>query len=110
MIEYDRINFNYNWNNKLNCKSYTTIRVYNKVKYVLNFCYGIYLKKEYLHTSQIVDIKNFKLKDISNFMAYLDTGYSKEETIDIIRKMYKNDSLDLVYSFILLNKITEKKK
>lgn len=107
MKEYDYIKFSYNWNNKLNCKSYTTIRPYNSIKYVLNFCYKIILNNEYLHTAQIVDIKNFKLKDITNFIAYIDTGYSKEETINIIQKMYKNASYDLVYSFILLNKITE---
>ena len=34
------IRFSYNWNNKLNCHSYTTIRIHNPSKYEINIRYN----------------------------------------------------------------------
>ena len=33
IVKFDTINFSYNWNSKLNCSAFTTIRVKNDKKY-----------------------------------------------------------------------------
>jgi len=98
-----KINFSYNWNNKLNCKAYTTIRLYNPSKYRIGEKCDITLKRKFHHNGEIIDIKNFYLKDLNNFVALIDTGYSLEECRDIILKMYKNlDFTEQLLSLILI--------
>ena len=52
------------------------------------------------------DVKKFMLKDLSNFVAYLDTGYSKENCQSIIQKMYsKVDFTTQPLPLILIHKV-----
>jgi hypothetical protein len=101
-----QISFSYNWNKKLDCDAFTTIRLYQPEKYCIGEQYEIQLKKEKLFEGVIVDVKKFMLKDLSNFVAYLDTGYSKENCQSIIQKMYsKVDFTTQPLSLILIHKI-----
>lgn len=59
-------------------------------KYKLGEVYNVALKKEYKKTCRIFQMYNFKLENLTEAVAMIDTGYSKEETQRIIRKMYKN--------------------
>ena len=89
------IRFSYNWNNKLNCTAFTTIRLHNPIKYKVNQEYIIELdgkKKQY--SAIVKSISIFKLKQLNEFMAHIDTGYSMNETKEILMKMYKNKSID----------------
>jgi len=100
------IKFSYNWNNKLNCNCFTTIRIANN-KYKVGETYDIYLKDKLLFKAQIIEIKPFRLDQINEFIARLDTGYSKQETTEIIKRMYKNPNVDkLNFYLILLKNIT----
>lgn len=100
------ISFSYNWNKKLDCVAFTTIRLYQPVKYIIGEQYEIQLKKEKQFDGVIIDIKKFMLKDLSNFIAYLDTGYPKEKCADIITKMYaKIDFNTQPLSLILIHKV-----
>lgn len=99
------INFSYNWNKKLDCNAFTTIRLYQPNKYQIGHEYEIRLKEKALFNAVIVDVKKFYLKDLSNFISYLDTGYSKENCTGIIKKMYPKINFDNTYlSLILLHK------
>ncbi len=104
------IDFSYNWNNKLENNCYSTIRIHNEKKYVAEKLYNIYLKNEFLHVAKILKIKTFALHDLSDIMAYLDTGYDKEETIKIINKMYKEKAYSLYYDFIILKRLKDYEK
>jgi hypothetical protein len=84
----DFIGFTYNWNNKLNCKAFTTIRLRNPSKYILNNTYRIELKGDEIGTAKLVAMHDFYLKDLSETVSLIDTGYSKKEATDIILKMY----------------------
>lgn len=84
----DDIFFSYNWNKKLNCNAFSTIRIMQPDKYVLNKNYCIWLKRENIFEASIINITPFFLKDLTENMAYLDTGYSKEKATSIIKKMY----------------------
>jgi len=107
----DRINFTYNWNNKLSGKAFTTLRLKNP-RYRIEETYEIYLKKgkegfSFLCHATIVDIKDITLSGISEYIALLDTGYYARECKEIVRKMYSKSQPDWnrqLLSFILLKK------
>ncbi len=99
------ITFSYNWNNKLNCNAFTTLRIEQPNKYIVGADYHIVLKKEQIAVARIVNIKSFFLKDLNEFIAYLDTGYSLDKCRQIILNMYPNvNFLQKRLSLILLLK------
>lgn len=87
--QLQRIDFSTNWNNKLSCKCYTTIRLASN-KYQLNEEYEVYLQGKKLHNATVVDIRYPFIDDLDDFRCFLDTGYSAEETKSILKKMYKD--------------------
>jgi hypothetical protein len=99
------IPFSYNWNKKLDCDAFTTIRIYQPEKYVIDETYQIDLNKAEFCKGTIIDIKKFWLKDLNDFIAYLDTGYDKEECKKIITLMYKRVDFNTTpLSLILIRK------
>ncbi len=100
-----QINFSYNWNNKLNCNSFTTIRLEDNEKYIIGKLYQILLNKTINSDANIISIKSFYLTQLNDFIAYIDTGYNKEECTKIMKTMYKNVNFQTKkLSFILLLK------
>lgn len=101
------INFSTNWNNKLDCNCFTTLRLKNDKKYQLNHTYRIDLKKKPFKKAEILEIKSIYFIQINEFIARLDTGYSAQETKDIIKKMYPKVNLSTQpFYFILLKTVT----
>lgn len=108
------LNFSNNWNNKLDCRCFTTIRSANDMKYQLGARKIIQLRnrkgeleKNY-GEAEIVYIRKLKANDITEPMARLDTGYSRKDTIGILHRMYKNKIADInnhTFVFIVLAKI-----
>lgn len=84
----ETIPFSYNWNNKLDCKAFTTIRLYNPNKHFEGNQVNIWLKGGARGTGTIKAVKPFLLEKLNPFISYLDTGYSVEECRNIILKMY----------------------
>lgn len=80
--------FNTNWNGKLNCNCFTTIRLANQNKYAVNSDHKIILRDEFLYYARVLAYKELFLCDLNDFMSFVDTGYSRLETRDIIYKMY----------------------
>lgn len=87
------IKFTYNWNNKLGCKAFTTIRLHNPGKYRVGENYEIYLKDgnewKYLGVAECKAIRTFRKSKINEFVAFLDTGYPSNACHKIISRMYK---------------------
>lgn len=100
------LGFSYNWNNKLNCDVYTTLRLTDKYK--TGDVLAVELKSNYLHNAQVVAVKKIKIEDINNYIAGVDTGYTADECKQILKTMYKHKNIDWstqpIY-FILLKKI-----
>jgi len=96
----DRLNFKTNWNNKLNNKVFSTIRPFNDKKYAKDCIYDIYLNQIKMGTAKIIFLKTVNIDFLSQVECYLDTGYGKAETIEIINKMYKGE-VDRVHYLIL---------
>lgn len=82
------IPFSYNWNRKLDCKAFTTIRLYNPGKHVPGTKIQIWMRGGSMGTGTIMDVKPFLLEKLNPFMSYLDMGYSVEEGRNVILKMY----------------------
>lgn len=86
----ERIEFTQNWNGKLNCNSFTTMRLHNPVKYCIGSTKQVYLKGVWKGDAKIIDVRRIHLSDINLFTAKLDMGIPVEECRQVLRTMYKN--------------------
>lgn len=82
--------FSQNWNNKLGCLCFSTIRLYNLRKYDVGKRLDIVLNRKLLGTATVQQVKSMYLHQITPGMAMLDTGMSLGETRGLISKMYPN--------------------
>lgn len=93
------IHFSQNWNNKLDCDIFTTIRIYDPSKHYIGAEYTI----TWAHGKEILSLDNrvcihmhtFQLASLTNGLSLIDTGYNAKDTVELIRKMYKNKNLDV---------------
>jgi len=88
------IQFSYNWNNKLENKAFTTIRLHNPAKYVTGENYTIQLNETEKGTAILTDKRTLKIDQLNEFICHIDTGYNKAQTIEILQRMYKNTDLN----------------
>lgn len=86
------LTFSYNWNNKLDCKVFTTIRLSNRFQ--IGQKVEIILKGKSLGYGEIIDIKGFYLENLNDWLAMIDTGYSANECRKILKKMYKSKNIN----------------
>ena len=86
----DELSFSYNWNGKLNCNTFTTIRLKNPNKFTEGKILKVYLNKVLFGFYRIESIKTITLAQINDWIGYLDTGYNAEGCRKIIRDIYKN--------------------
>lgn len=101
MIMSKALEFSSNWNGKLQCQIFHTLRrtsrfeVGDKAEISLNGkLLGVALcvsKERYANASSIPET-----------ICYLDTGYSKQETTTILGRMYKTDDPDImpIYGYL----------
>lgn len=109
----ETIKFSYNWNNKLTNKAFTTLRLHNKGKYKQGENYEIELQGKALGVATVVDIRVIKVSQLNDFVTYLDTGYNKEKTKELLKTMYKARDIDWEtqeLDFVLLVFKKEEKK
>ena len=88
-IMEETLRFSNNWNNKLNCNSFTTLRLRNDKKYYSGAKVDVYLKNIHKGKGTIISVSHFTIDKINEFIARIDTGYSAEECKNIIKEMYK---------------------
>ncbi len=99
----DIIRFSNNWNNKLDNKAFTTIRLHNPNKYRQGLFYEIELKGGARGQAELREIRTLRATQFNNFICYLDTGYNKMETIEILKRMYSDIDLETaLFDFCLL--------
>lgn len=88
------LTFSTNWNKKLGCDAFTTLRMSNK--YEPGDAVRILLQKKKGDPPEVIGLgkvhgkRKIKITDINDFLAYVDTGYNAEETRGILHNMYKN--------------------
>lgn len=98
----EKLNFSFNWNGKLDNKVFTTIRAVNWNKYRTGRIKKVLLNDNFIKNIEIIEIRVFKLLELTEWMARLDTGYSRLETIDILCKMYKLDKSNTSKDFMII--------
>lgn len=84
----EKLTFSTNWNSKLECNCFTTIRLYNLAKHFQGNQFEIFLQKKFKSKALVLGTVITKLDKLSDYVCYLDTGYNKEQTKEIFRKMY----------------------
>lgn len=88
--------FTYNWNNKLNCKAFTSIRVSDA--YQVGEQYKVLLKNgkdiHAMGVAQVIAVKTFWLHELNDFISHLDTGYSVDQCQQIIHRMHPKVDFD----------------
>lgn len=110
----DRLNFSTNWNRKLDCEVFSTIRRWNPDVHYLGREVDIYdnstTPARYKGRGKYAIVSEFKLSQLKESAAMLDTGYSLPETLNIIRTMYskKVPNIDQApFSYIIIQKIKQ---
>lgn len=86
----ETLNFSYNWNSKLRCRSFTTIRMRNDKKYHKGAILNVALQNYPKGKAKIIGISFITLDRISEWIARLDTGYSAKECKEMLKTMYKS--------------------
>lgn len=100
MEKLPTLRFSHNWNNKLCCEYFTTIRLQNASR-TPGIQLDVFLKDKSIGTAVIVTKVKLRMSAITDMMAFLDTGYNRDETRKILRKMYP-DQDDPLMDFTLL--------
>jgi len=87
------IRFSYNWNNKLHNKAFISLRLSDKFGEGEEYYILLKGKKgeyESLGKAVIVEIKEITMNKITEFIAYLDSGYCAEECKKVLKRIHKN--------------------
>jgi len=86
-IQTERLEFSTNWNHKLDCDFFTTLRLSGRFQ--IGQVVEVWEKKTFRGAYRIVGKKRLaNISQINDWMGYLDTGYNGEKTQEIIRTMY----------------------
>ena len=102
------LDFKYNWNNKLDCPYFTTLRLSDRFN--MFEIIDVTHKGEALCKVRVIAKRSVMLHQINDFIAYIDTGYGVQECKDMIRMMYKYKNIDWTVKplwFYLLEKQAE---
>lgn len=87
---YPAIDFSENWNNKLNCTYFTTIRLHNPKKYIVSQKNTTFLKKIPISNVLVVDVAVVTFDKIKPWVKMQDTGLSVTDFDKMVKTMYKN--------------------
>lgn len=111
----DRLNFSHNWNKKLDCDCFSTIRRWNPAVHFEGKEVEVYDNSvspaRYKGRAKYAIVSEFTLRQLKPAAAMLDTGYDLDETLNIIRTMYKNKITDFDnqrFAYCILRKLKEK--
>jgi hypothetical protein len=86
----EKIKFSQNWNGKLNCAYYTTIRLWLPQKYTYENLFEIELKAKFIHVAKLISARKLQLPQFTPEMIALDMGCDLSYGLSILRTMYKN--------------------
>ena len=86
----DTLAFSTNWNNKLGCPAFGTIRLDNEKKYAVGRRFSVTLNGREIGTARAVSVRRFAHAHITESLAYLDTGFGAAYLRTLLAKMYPN--------------------
>ena len=83
------IKFSTNWNNKLSCDYFTTIRLASP-KYQVGKTYIIELRGKALKYVKMIEGRIITMPQMNEWVTRLDTGYDCKKFYDLFNRMYPN--------------------
>lgn len=89
----NEIKYSNNWNKKLDCDVFTTIRISND-KYQVGSEYSVNLRNREYKRVTIIGKKTILMSDINDWIAGLDAGMGAEEFKRFLKKMYHGKNLN----------------
>jgi hypothetical protein len=94
------IKFSNNWNGKLYCHYFTSIRLQSSYWKKYDY-YKVMHDGVFSFRAQVIDKTEILLSQLKPYAAFLDTGYSLDETKNLLTKMYpgknwEKQKLDLI--------------
>lgn len=92
------IPFCHNWNNKLLCNVWSTLRLRNDVKYQLNKAYDIELDGKFYGDCICVFIKHFDFLAITEPLFLMDMGYNLENGRKLLKNLYAHKPIEVEQS------------
>ena len=109
----ERLEFEENFNNKLNCTCFTTIRLHHPVKNAIGAVKQIYLKGIWKGNAKIMHAVTLTLDRINLPMAKLDTGLLPEECRRLIKSLNRRHPINWAtqpLDYLVLEYIKESKE
>lgn len=94
----ETLKFNKNWNGKLCCDHFTTLRLHNPDKFYKNAKFQTVTQTPsgvVRSFSQCVHVSTFLLDNIPEAIFLVDCGLRKEDAIQMIEQMYKYYKVDV---------------
>ncbi|MDR2439928.1 MAG: hypothetical protein LBE12_11230 [Planctomycetaceae bacterium] len=92
--EIEVLSFSNNWNNKLNNKAFTSLRLHNDTKFEVGKLFRIILKGRSLGTAELREKRMIRIDQLNPFITFLDTGYGVDYTTHLIKTMYQNKNIN----------------
>lgn len=86
----ERLEFNNNSNGKINCNSFTVIRLHDPRKYCVGAVKRIYLKGVWKGDAKIIELRSLTLAQLNPFITKLDSGLMPDQYRRFLREHYKN--------------------
>ena len=101
------LDFSYNWNGKLTCQFFTTLRLSGRLN--VGEWLLINLKSKVMGRALVIDKKMIKVGNLTTWICGIDTGYSIDETKAILKRMYPNKINDdtVIYYYLLRYETTK---
>lgn len=86
----ERMEFSENYNNKLNCTCFTTVRLHAPIQNAIGAVKQIYLKGVWKGNARVIHAATITLDRINLPMAKLDAGLSPDELCRLLKACYRN--------------------
>ena len=95
----ETIKFQCNWNKKLGCDYFTTLRLNNPGKYAAGNRHKVMLHEKGVWRdygiAEVVSVRVLRMHQLNEYICGLDTGYPVDETRNILYRMYKDKVKDI---------------
>jgi hypothetical protein len=104
----EKITFKYNWNNKLHCYNFTTLRLSDKYPPgTLVEVVGPGVKP---FVGRVVARRILIKPEMNDWICRLDTGYGREETMEILFRMFPSATLKTPFYWHMIERVKETEK
>ena len=120
MKENRRVIFNSDPNKKLNNRVFCFIRKHDPERFIKGKFLDVFTKlyeqeQLFVFKALIIHVETHSIGDMPEHYIYLDTGYSKNKTIEIMQKSYSKYSdpatgfMDLKFDLVVVSRYYERK-